>query len=215
MADFPCSFTPLCSTPEGIHASIVHSIPPYVDGSCRREPDFEHHFPCITGLCRPDANGPGSFAGRLQVGDRVVYWTNQHRKARVNHLVSVLEVIQKVDSHVDARRWYEQHELPLPNNLIVRGNHCIPWNKTHQQPRCVEEPDSLKVWDAGYVARAVGHPDVAICQFWNAIRFLHNPPIIDVQHAFGHAIETQNPAEFKGDEWDRFVKWLKSVLKSG
>jgi hypothetical protein len=41
MAIYLAKYYPLCSTPNGGHAARRYNIPPFVDGSCRREPDLE------------------------------------------------------------------------------------------------------------------------------------------------------------------------------
>ncbi len=212
MANYPCSFDPLCSTPLGKHSSIVFKIPPFVDGSCRREPDFEHSFPSITGLCRPDGQGNGSFARRLKVGDRVIYWTN--KVYDVNYLVAVLEVQEKFDSHSLASTWYRTRELPYPNNLMIRGNDCKPWLQTHQDPNCVDDPYALKAWDNEYKERASHHPDVAVCQFWKGIRFINDPPAFNVVEVFGRRVGTENPGALQENEWVAFEQWLHATLKN-
>ncbi len=47
-----------------------YNFPPFIAGSCRREPDFENDFPSITSLCRQE-----KFAPLLFPNDVVVYIT--------------------------------------------------------------------------------------------------------------------------------------------
>ena len=46
------SYAPLVSTAAGRKAWELHELPPFIDGSIRREPDLEHEFPSISCLCR-------------------------------------------------------------------------------------------------------------------------------------------------------------------
>ena len=41
------SFRPLCMTDIGLRAVNDFDCPPFIDASCRREPDFESEFPSI------------------------------------------------------------------------------------------------------------------------------------------------------------------------
>src|SRR5689334_13753800 len=90
------TYRPLCGTPFGRDAATRHGLPPFIDGSCRREPDFQSRFPTITALCRA-----GKFAPRLQVHDHVAYIT-----AGSWHLTAILEVIKKLTSHAAAAEWF-------------------------------------------------------------------------------------------------------------
>jgi hypothetical protein len=50
VAWFYNSFRPLLNTREGRAAIERFGLPPFIDGSCRREPDFQSEFPSISGL---------------------------------------------------------------------------------------------------------------------------------------------------------------------
>jgi hypothetical protein len=65
---FLVTYHPLVKFSGGRKAMYQHGLPPFIDGSCRREPDFESRFPSITATCRG-----GNFAPRLQIGDRIAY----------------------------------------------------------------------------------------------------------------------------------------------
>ena len=71
------SFRPLTRTAAGRAAVQGYGIRPFVDGSCRREPDLESDFPSITALCRFR-----SFAPRLQENEIAVYLTVQASLSR-------------------------------------------------------------------------------------------------------------------------------------
>jgi hypothetical protein len=65
------SYSPLANSTHGRDVAARNGIPPYVDASCRREPDFELDAPFISGLCRP------AFIGTLALLDVIVYVTNK------------------------------------------------------------------------------------------------------------------------------------------
>ena len=66
------SYNPLIKNGRGESVIEEHGIPPYVDDSCRREPDFESGYPSITALCRGR-----NFAPRVYESDLVVYMTTK------------------------------------------------------------------------------------------------------------------------------------------
>jgi hypothetical protein len=73
----PCylaTFRPLVQRSAGRRAVQRYGLPPFIDGSCRREPDFESRYPSISATCRA-----GHFAPRLTVGDRIAYLTVKGR----------------------------------------------------------------------------------------------------------------------------------------
>ena len=70
MEVFLNTFIPLAYNEFGRSNARSHNLPPFIDGSCRREPDFQNPFPAITQLCRP-----GKLVPRLSVGDLVIYLT--------------------------------------------------------------------------------------------------------------------------------------------
>jgi hypothetical protein len=122
---FLVTYKPLVYTRFGRAASQRHAIPPFVDGSIRREPDLQHPVPAISCLCRAD-----KFAPRLVVGDEVVYLTAKGRYGaegrRHWRLTAHLRVVRLFDSHADAAGWYRAHGYELPNNCMVAGNEAVP-----------------------------------------------------------------------------------------
>jgi len=64
------TYIPLCYSMYGMKAIEEYGLKPFIDASCRREPDFESNFPSITALCRKNKLAP-----QLKVGDIVVYLT--------------------------------------------------------------------------------------------------------------------------------------------
>jgi hypothetical protein len=127
---FLATYRPLIRNHAGREAIRQHALLPFIDGSCRREPDFESRFPSITAACRA-----GKFAPRLGVGDRIAYLTVKGKYLGASesgwHLVAVLRVILRFESHNDAAVWYERQNQPLPNNCFVRGNPPRPFELTN------------------------------------------------------------------------------------
>jgi hypothetical protein len=96
------SYFPLANSNHGRDVAARNGIPPYVDASCRREPDFELNAPFISGLCRP------AFIATLQPSDVIVYVTSKrpiHSGGR--RLVAVLKLSEQFDSHHSAAAAYK------------------------------------------------------------------------------------------------------------
>src|SRR5258708_709609 len=96
--NYLCSYKPLVLTRAGCEASATFGLPPYIDSSCRREPDFESQHPSISALCRRRM-----FAPRLQEGDVVAYITVKAPYAPevASHwrLVAILRVRRRFETH--------------------------------------------------------------------------------------------------------------------
>src|SRR5476649_502767 len=104
MSIYLAKYQPLISTPAGLRAFAQFKIPPYVDGSCRREPDFECQLPSISAICRGKL-----FAPHVQEGDKVVYITTKGFYGEAcEHwrIVAQLKVLKRFSSHQDAAKWY-------------------------------------------------------------------------------------------------------------
>jgi len=202
------SYYPLICTAAGSIASKKYNLLPYIDGSCRREPDFEHNYPCITGLCRPN------FSKKLATGDLVIYLANKKGMGN-SRIIAILEVIHKTDSHKDAAKWYLSKNQALPNNLIVKNNHPFPLDKTHRMigcDRCITDNDTIEKWDDGYRERAEEQPAVAICKIWEKFLFLTNPPVLsktNKENIFGRIPATRSPPALTEPEWAKFKKFIK------
>src|SRR5262249_20583849 len=125
---FLCSFHPICGTAAGRAAVKNYNLPPFIDGSCRREPDFQSSAPSISALCRA-----GKFAPRLRTDDRVAYVT---RKASYGGqfgwaFVAVLTVVERFEAHGSAAAWYQAKKYSVPSNCIVPGNPPQPYELTN------------------------------------------------------------------------------------
>jgi hypothetical protein len=207
MAVYFSSFYPLCCTKIGKESVSQFHLPPFIDGSCRREPDFENKYPCITGLCRP------GFSKKLEEGDIIIYSTNK-RGIGSKKIVAILEVIFLRPDHRSAAIWYLKRKLDLPQNLIIKGSEPYPLEMTHRLgpwTSWVNSKGTVTEWDADYKDRAKNHPDVAICKIWNKEINLKTPRTItsrEMIKIFGRIPGTRNPPELKDSEWEKFKRFI-------
>jgi len=151
------TYHPLTKRRSGREAVVRHALPGFIDGSCRREPDFESAFPSITATCRG-----ANFAPRLHVGDRVAYLTVRGKYPGDTmpgwRLVAVLRVVERFESHEAAAEWYQTRGLALPSNCMVPGNPPKPFHLTNGNP-----PDEVKSRVA-----VEAHPEAAV-RLWDKI----------------------------------------------
>ncbi|QEL20689.1 hypothetical protein [Limnoglobus roseus] len=191
------TYQPLVLTAAGRRSAVAFSIPPFVDGSIRREPDLEHPLPSITCLCRGD-----KFAPRLRVGDTVAYFAVKARygPATMRHrrLTAVLRVREILPSHPEAARWYRALGLPLPNNCMVAETGPNPLDQSHRRHRFdkgLSDDRVLRRWDALYHVRARPNGAFVACEplftdlSWAA-------PVVTDGHlveAFGRVPATRTP----------------------
>jgi len=208
MAVYFSSFYPLCCTDAGRTAVLKYGLPPFIDGSCRREPDFEHPFPALTGLCRP------GFSAKLKKGEIVIYTSNIKGVGR-KYLVAVLKVIETKEGHINAANWYKTKGYDLPNNLMVPGNNAIALDHTHRMMgwgTWAKDAHDLKSWDSFYKTRAKDDT-VAICEPWNGkvnVNSLQFFTSADVKRIFKQKKMpgTRNPAKLKDEDWNRLKDWI-------
>jgi hypothetical protein len=205
------SYAPLAASKAGREASVESHIPPFVDGSIRREPDLEHEFPAISCLCRTD-----KFAPRLAVGDSVAYMLRKGKYGTgraQRRLTALLRVIAIRPSHTEGSKWYIERGLSLPNNCMVHGNAAKPFEHSHRIVRTsytLDASQSYKDWDIGYRARAMKFGTFVICQSlycdltWNA------PEILDTHliRAFGKVPGTRNPGRQSIAQGQRLMEEL-------
>jgi len=209
MSVFLNSFYPLCCTKKGLEAVKV-GLPPFIDGSIRREPDFENEYPAITGLCRTNKLIP-----RLNKLDRVIYITNKGTYGDSRHwcLVAVLQVEEIAASHYDAANFYRENGLVYPQNLMIPETKRKPLDETHQDNREFKHDGIIDVdaWDRAYKCRAKKYPLVAICSIFQDYKFLFEPPIINEDtmfSIFGRIPRAQMPPKLKPEEEVRLFDWL-------
>lgn len=197
------SFYPLCCNKNGRKAIEEYGLMPYVDGSCRREPDFENQLPCITGLCRPD------FVKKLVIGDEVAYVTNK-RGVGARKLVAILKVFQIFKNHNLAAKWYISNKIPVPNNIIVSETCPFPLDKTHQKGSWKGgwgSSDNLSEWDALYKKRSDESSEVAQCEI--IYLNLEAPKNLD-ESKFNRPLCAQNPPKLSSKEWKIILENIKN-----
>jgi hypothetical protein len=189
------SYRPLVRNRFGREAYERFRHPPFVDGSCRREPDLESPFPSITAICRLD-----KFAPRLQVGDRVIYMTTKMGTQSTNRIVAALVVVKRFESHRAAAEWYKSMHLPLPSNCLVPGNLPLSIEHTdHGKPLT----DDVHRWDLKYQLRARKCGVFLICRPLKIE--LHDPVEISRDNLlaiFGRVPATRNPPAIRQREFD-------------
>ena len=200
MKIFLNSYRPLIRYIEGYQAIVTHNLPPFIDYSCRKEPDFMSPYPSISALCRVE-----KFAPRLHEGDIAVYITCKGSyldiKQRHWRLTAILEVFKRFESHAEAAEWYLSQEVALPSNCMVMGN---PPRSIEMTAPITEFGIDLRRWDLAYQKRARQCSVFLVCkpQFIE----LHNPPIIsdEIMHmAFNRVPGTQNPPSISPEEFEK------------
>jgi len=211
------TYRPLIYTPAGVKASRDHDLPPYIDASCRREPDLENPHPSISALCRQ-----GSFAPYLNVADTVVYITRLGaypgpEPDRHWRLTAILHVRKRCDSHVEAAAWYHQHGIPIPSNCMVPGNppaalshtgHADKEDASLRPPTATALPlqmagSYLSRWDKGYADKAARWGAFLICDAEYVD--VHTPPTLTrdtMYRIFGRIPATRTPCRISDVELD-------------
>ena len=211
---FLATFRPLVRTVAGRTAAQRYGLPPFIDGSCRREPDFESLFPSITATCRG-----GNFAPRLQVEDRVAYLTVKGKytgdKVYGWRLVAVLRVCQRFSEHKDAVRWYTEQGCPLPSNCLAGDNSPKPWEVTNGDPpaevkkrvNATSDPNlAIRLWDATYRRRVTECPVFLATK--SEFLDLVSPPQLrerEIVEVFGKVPATLNPPEISCERLERLL----------
>lgn len=205
------SYAPLVASKLGRCAAQEYDIPPFVDGSIRREPDLEHQYPGISCLCRGE-----KFAPRLRDGDTVAYMTKKGRygtKSSERRLTAVLLVAHRFSSHAAAATWYRSQNLPLPNNCIVPGNDHMPLDQSHRRhkDRAVLDDERLcRRWDGQYRLRAARHGTFVVCHVLFCDLTWDAPTVCDddLVTAFDRIPGTRNPGTVPEDEFRFFLDLL-------
>lgn len=203
------TFQPLCINRFGRKNIATFGLVPFIDGSCRREPDFQNPYPAITQLCRP-----GKLVPRLSVGDLVIYLTklgNYGNPPAHWNFIAILDVLSLQPIHSSAANYYLANNIPISQNII--NNHTAPFllNMTHGLsgfPHGNLNPNRIiSIWDNNYISRANNFSKVAITRVWKDHLHLNNPPQITRQmmmDIFNRIPGTQNPPKLTDVEWDNF-----------
>lgn len=205
------NYQPLAASVSGREAVAAFQLPPFIDGSIRREPDLEHGHPAITCLCRA-----GKFAPRLEVGDLVAYVTKKGgfglgRAQR--RLSAVLRVARRFESHAQAKVWYADQGLSLPSNLMVPGNAAAPFERSHRlyrSSKCLGAAQTFREWDASYRVRAHKFPIVVGCDRLAAWLDWDAPVVTDadLEAVFGAVPGLQNPGKHSAREFQTLMRRL-------
>jgi hypothetical protein len=195
------SFNPLCCNKIGLKAIENYNFPNYIDGSCRREPDFENEFPSITGLCRP------GFAEKLNEKDIIVYVTNK-KGIGSRKIVAVLEVTKMFENHRQAADWYIKENKVIPQNIMVNETTPFDLDKTHRIHRLDETNENIIIpkWDTIYKLRSREKSKVAQCKI--LYKELNFPFILD-KSKFERKLIAQNPPVLNNNEWEIIKELIK------
>jgi hypothetical protein len=203
------SYVPLVASPYGRDACERLKLPPFIDGSVRREPDIKHATPTISCLCRGTL-----FAPRLKPGDFVAYMTRLDRYGsprKQRRLTAVLRVSRVFQSHDDAALWFYGTGQQLPSNCMVPQNPCEPVERSHRihVRRDLDDRTLRGVWDAGYLERSKACGRFVVCdRLWHDVSW--DAPEVhesDLRAAFnGKVPGTRNPGK-------QTVASLKALLK--
>ena len=195
------TYRPLLRNGRGKAAIARYGLAPYVDDSCRREPDFEAESPSITGLCRG-----ARFAPRLSVSDVVVYLTVKGNYPGYHgghwRLAAILKVVKRFESHREAADWYGARALALPRNCMVAGNPPLPMDQTanpHNYP-------NVGFWDSLYRKRVRDNGVFLACQ--PLFRELHDPPVVTREmliKVFGRIPGTQTPPRISDGQYGDLI----------
>lgn len=190
------SYRPLRLTKFGLEVARKYCLDPFIDGSIRREPDFENEYPSITGLCRLN-----KFAPTLRIGDSIAYITVKGKYGLMEphwRLVGILTVIEKftsVESHNEAFKWYESRGISIPKNCMAFGNPGADFEKSSQQmDHPTVQRKGADAWEAEYRMRSVIAPAFVITKIERLD--LKNPPVLlsdDMRRIFDRIPGTQNP----------------------
>jgi hypothetical protein len=226
MNTYLVKYRPLIGSQPGQDAIKQYNLPPYIDNSCRREPDFQAAYPSISSVCRGKI-----FAPRLKVGDIVVYITvlGKYPGLRQEHwrFVAVIEVCEQFGSHAEAALWYQSKQLALPSNCLVPNNPPVPRNQTSGRGSCKPKQEkrtqncagkklldndvaSLQ-WDKGYQERTKQWGTFSICKPLYPIALYNPPPITreNMREIFAKPLP-RNPVAISSQQFDK----LKLVANS-
>ena len=216
------SFRPICSTLFGVKAISDYNLSPFIDGSCRREPDFQNKFPSITSLCRG-----GKFAPKLLPGDLVIYITTKGKwfsKEKHYRLVGILEITKKMADHNMASAWYCEQNLSLPSNCMVNDNpplllfrtsgtfrnkrQCTEFLQQDLESQNFKGKEIVERWDKNYQFRAKQWPHFIITQ--PIYLELNNQPILrvcDMETIFNRVPNTQNANNASSEQLLRLINF--------
>ena len=199
MSAFLVTYRPLAVSAHGRRVASSFSLPPFIDASCRREPDLESRYPSISALCRVN-----QFAPRLHNGDEILYITVKSAFGQSTEphyrAVAHLQVRTRFPSHTAAADWYKNQGCPTPSNCMISSNPPVPYNQTGANPgrnaSACSTAANLRAWDRTYRQRSQNVGVFLACEpLWLE---LHHPPkllVSDIVAVFGHVPGTRTPPE--------------------
>lgn len=215
--NYLCSYKPIITSIQGQNAVKQYHFPPFIDGSCRREPDFESEYPSITALCRGAV-----FAPRLLEGDVIVYITVKGSYLGITpshwRLTAILKVTRRFESHDSATAWYQMNSLPLPANCMVPENKPAILSRTsgplnadfRKKTSKLSAERLIDLWDSGYQKRANKWGVFLMCN--PTFLEMYNPPILTaavMTELFGSVPFLLNPPRISDEALARLIKLLK------
>lgn len=207
----------------GMRAVTDYGFKPFIDASCRREPDFENDNPSITSLCRQEMFAPNLFPNDILVYITVKgKWLTDFEHYR---LISILEVIDRKDNHLQAASWYRTNsKYGIPSNCMVPDNPPHPFHETagnYGKASDVKRylgysPDKQKIigdrkvalWNDDYLAKSKKWGVFIITK--PIFRELVDPPILtdeDMKKIFGKVPNTRNPNKMTKGQFKELAKY--------
>jgi hypothetical protein len=197
------------------------SFPPFIDASCRREPDFENDYPSITALCRQEL-----FAPHLQPNDIVVYITVQGKwftDYQHHRLIAILEVIDHKYSYPEGASWYRMKNVKVPSNCMVPDNPPYPFDETagnydtnkgirtylgySEEKQQLIGARKIEAWNESYLNKSKKIKDFIITNC--VYRELNQPPILTegkMKAIFGKVPNTRNPNIISKEQFKELAK---------
>ena len=210
-------FRPLAQTSAGRKAIDQHKLPPFIDASCRREPDLESAFPSITAICRGEY-----FAPLLRENDVVAYMTKDFvyppNAASVRRLVAVLRVRESwlkhrpkrgLETHAKAAEWYQQQKLAIPSNCMVSDKGRKPLDQTDRYAIERKIATTLEEWDDGYRLRAIECGAFHACE--KIFCEVNDPPQFTTEQLsrwFGLPPNPRDPQSLASEKFILMLEWL-------
>lgn len=210
------SFRPLCINEYGKQAIQKYGFHPFIDSSCRREPDFENESPSITALCRQ-----GIFAPHLRKGDVIVYITVNGKYPpygyRHHRLVAILKVENIYDTHEEGRAGYLKLNNTVPSNCMAGDNPPYNYDQTAGRYKNLKDINGflrrteeeqiklgsklLRLWDNEYLSKS--RIWTQFIQTKKIYADLDNPlPVFrkDFESVFNRLPNTRTPVNITGDQ---------------
>jgi len=203
------TYLPICYNRFGRNSISENKLPNFIDGSCRREPDFENPFPAITQLCRP-----GKLVTRLKRGDLIIYLTKKGNYGNDYphwRFIAILEVIDIYPNHQSATLYYLNNNLEISQNIFCNQTNPFNLNMTHGicgfKHQNLSSTQIIHIWNEFYKKRSIDFSECTITKVWQEHLYLGDSALIThetMMEIFNRIPGTQNPPKLKDIEWDNF-----------